>query len=394
MTDSTDNGDGSGRSERSPGAPLLSIIIAVHNGESVLPECLAALAASDLPRSEWELIVVDDASTDGSVPIAAEHADVVVRLPGKAKGPAYARNRGFEVSRAPILMFCDADVRVHPDVLSCFTSFFRKMPWVSAVFGSYDADPPAPGIVSQFRNLLHHYVHQSNPGEAETFWAGCGAIRREALVDVQLFDEWHYSRPEIEDIDMGRRLRRAGHRIVLRPEIQCTHLKHWTLGHVLHTDYNRRGVPWMRALLQEGTLVEFHALNLRYKERFCTAIALLATVSAVAAAITGSWLLLGAAAAMVLTVILLNLRFYGFLWQVRGARQAIASIPLHFIFYNTAALAGLQGYLTHILFGEPSASPEVEAEAALGLQFWPPCPRRPDDHLWRPIAVPQRRVER
>ena len=367
----------------------LSVIIAVHNGGSFLPQCLQALAASDLRRDCWELIVVDDASTDGSALLAAEHADVIIRLPNKARGPAYARNRGFEVSRAPIVMFCDADVMVHPDVLSSFVAFFRKMPWVSAVFGSYDAHPPAPGVVSQFRNLLHHYVHQSSPGEAETFWAGCGAIRREALIDVEMFDEWHYARPEIEDIDMGRRLRRAGHRIVLRPEIQCTHMKHWTLGNVVRTDYRSRGIPWMRSLLQEEALVEFHALNLSFKERFCTGLAALATVVLAAALVTRSRTLLLAWLGLVLTVIALNLRFYGFLRDVRGFRQAIASIPLHFLFYNTAAVAGVTGYFTHILFGEPSAAPEIEAEASLGVQLWPPCPRRPANHLWRRIAEPR-----
>ena len=368
---------------------LLSVIVAVHNGEDVLPRCLAALAASDLSREHWELIIVDDASTDSSAMIAAEHADVLIRLPNKPRGPAYARNRGAEVSGAPVLVFCDADTCVHPDVLSRFVAFFGKMPWVSAVFGSYDANPPAPGIVSQFRNLLHHYIHQANPGDAETFWAGCGAIRRDALFDVQMFDEWHYNRPEIEDIDMGRRLRRAGHRIVLRPDIQCTHLKRWTLRNVMHTDFNRRGVPWMRALLQEEALAEFQALNLRFKERFCTVLSFVAAVGLVVAALLWSRPILLGSLVLIVTVILLNLRFYHFLLQVRGARQAFASIPLHFLFYNTAAVAGMSGYLAHMVFGEPAAPPEVQVEAAMGLMFWPPCPRRPDDHLWRPLAEPQ-----
>ncbi|MET0395792.1 MAG: glycosyltransferase, partial [Longimicrobiaceae bacterium] len=73
--------------------PRLSVVVAVHDGEAVLPRSLAALAASGLPRAEWELVVVDDASADQGVLRAAEHADVVVRLPGRPRGPAYARPR-------------------------------------------------------------------------------------------------------------------------------------------------------------------------------------------------------------------------------------------------------------------------------------------------------------
>ena len=382
-----------------PGEPsvehpiVMSVIVAAHNAETVLPVCLRALVNSDLPREQWELIVVDDGSTDSTALMAAEYADVVVRLPGRARGPAYARNRGAELSHGSLIMFCDADVRVDRDVLSRFVTFFGKMPGVSAAFGSYDADPPAPGMVSQFRNLLHHYVHQSNPGDAETFWSGCGAIRREALLDVEMFDEWHYSRPQIEDIDIGRRLRRAGHRIVLRPEIQCSHLKAWTLGSILRTDLGSRGVPWMRALLQEEVLAEFQSLNLRFKERFCTGLSLLATLCLLAGVVRGSPLMMGLALMMAGLIFLMNLRFYRFLWRARGFGQAAASVPLHFLFYLTAAVSAAAGYVAHVLFGEPSAPPEVEAEAAMNLSFWPPCPRRPGNHLWRPIRAVKKPVD-
>lgn len=372
------------------GRPLLSVVVAVHNGAAVLSQCLHALRASEFPRERWELVVVDDASTDESVLVAAEYADIIVRLPGKPRGPAYARNRGSEVSCGEIVVFVDADVCVHRDVLGGFASFFDKMPWVSAAFGSYDVNPSHPGIVSQFRNLLHHYVHQSSPGEAETFWSGCGAVRKTALLDIGMFDEWHYSRPQIEDIDMGRRLRRAGYRIVLRPEIQCTHLKQWTLGGVLTADLTSRGVPWMRMLLQEEVFAEFQALNLRFKERLCAGLSLLTCIFAISAVLWRQPMLLGASAMLVMLVLMLNVRFYSFLLQVRGPWQALASVPLHLLFYITAAVAAAGGYLAHILFGEPSASPEVEAESAMELKFWPPCPRKPDTHLWRSIASPRR----
>jgi glycosyltransferase involved in cell wall biosynthesis len=349
----------------------------------VLRECLTALLQSEYPRDAWELIVVDDGSTDQSAMVAAEFADLVVRLPDRPRGPAYARNRGSELSSAEVVLFLDADVCVHPDVLERMAELFASVPALSAAFGSYDAEPRAPGLVSQFRNLLHHFVHQTNPGEAETFWSGCGAVRRSALRDVHMFDEWHYSRPEIEDIDFGWRLRSRGHRIVLRPEIQCTHLRQWSLRGMLKVDFGSRGVPWMRILLQERILAEFQALNTSYKERLCVALALLAPILALGAVFLESAALGWSTLAALGLLFLLNFRFYAFLFHRRGAKLALAALPLHWLFYANAGIAAIFGSIIHVAVGEPSASPEVEAREALGLVTWPPCPHRPEDHLWR-----------
>jgi glycosyltransferase involved in cell wall biosynthesis len=366
--------------------PYLSVIVPVYNGGAELRDCLSALMRSRYPREAWELIVIDDGSTDDSALVAAGCADVVMRLPFKPRGPAYARNRGCEIGRGEVLVFIDADVCVHDDVLDRIAALFVSEPALSAAFGSYDAAPRAPGAVSQFRNLLHHFVHQANPGDAETFWSGCGAVRREALLDVQMFDEWHYSRPEIEDIDVGRRLRTAGHRIVLRPEIQCTHLRRWSLRGMVRTDFGNRGVPWMRSLLQERILAEFHTLNVSYKERLCAAFALLAPVIALVAALSESAILGWSALALLAIIFLANVRLYAFLYRRGGIRLLSAGLPLHLLYYLTAALAAIAGAVVHVLMGEPSAPPEVEVQAAVGTVTWPPCPRRPDGHLWRRYA--------
>ena len=84
-------------------------------------------------------------------------------------------------------------------------------------------------MVSQYRNLLHHFVHQEGNPEASTFWAGCGAVRRAAFDAVAGYDEARFRRPSIEDIELGYRLRRAGYRIRLDRDLQCTHLKRWRL---------------------------------------------------------------------------------------------------------------------------------------------------------------------
>lgn len=366
--------------------PFLSVVVPAHQAKNVLPRCLASLAASDLPREMWELIVVDDASTDTTCLIAAESADTVVRLAGNPYGPAYARNRGFEASRGEVIVFVDSDVCVHRDTLRRFAALFAQDAQLGAAFGSYDASPPAPGLVSQFRNLLHHHVHQRSRGEAETFWAGCGAVRRQAFTDVQMFDEWHYARPQVEDIELGRRLRNHGYRIVLRPEIQCTHLKQWTLRNVVNTDFRHRGTPWMWLLLREGAGSTPATLNLQMREKLCTLLVGGALVAIAASLLWASLLPLITAAGAVLLVLLLNLRLYGFFARVRGPAFAVAAVPLHLLFYLMSVLSVFSGLLMNFLLGEPSPPPAVEAHAATGIKTWPPAASIPARSIWNATA--------
>ena len=100
--------------------PACSIIVPARNAAGMLPTTLGAICDSDLPREQWELIVVDDASTDETAAVAARYADTVVKLPGRPFGPAYARNRGVELSSGSVVMFFDADVVVHPDTVRRF----------------------------------------------------------------------------------------------------------------------------------------------------------------------------------------------------------------------------------------------------------------------------------
>ena len=150
------------------------------------------------------------------------------------------RNRGAELARGEILFFVDADVVLACGALRRLAKTFSEQPALAAVFGSYDATPPATGLVSQYRNLLHHFVHQTGNPDASTFWAGCGAIRQKAFERVGGFDARLFPRPSIEDIELGARLARLGHRVRLEKRLRATHLKRWTLGRVLLADVRDR----------------------------------------------------------------------------------------------------------------------------------------------------------
>lgn len=238
----------------------ISVIIPVHNGGDNLRRCLEALAGSSRPPDE--LIVVDDASTDDSSGLARLYRARIIPTVDGPHGPARARNRGAAAAKGDILVFVDADVVVRPDTLGLIEQHLTDHPQVAALFGSYDAEPPAPGLVTQYKNLLHHHVHQHGEREASTFWAGCGAIRHDVFDALGGFDE-SYGRPSIEDIELGYRLRRAGHRVWLFPDLQVTHLKRWSLAALLRSDVLDRAIPWTRLILRQKRLPADLNLDIR-----------------------------------------------------------------------------------------------------------------------------------
>lgn len=262
--------------EHATGDPLLTVIVPVRDGAAHLRRSLPALAASTLPRAQWELIVVDDGSRDDGVTVAAQWADRVIDGDATVPtGPAAARNRGAAVARGRWLVFVDADVAVHRDALVRLAAHAHD-DVIDAVFGRYDDAPSAPGAVSRARNLAHAIQHERAAGVATTFWAGLGMVRAAAFEAVGGFDAARFRRPAIEDVELGYRLARNGHVIRLDPAIRGTHRKAWRFWHGVRTDLRDRGIPWMHLLLEGAQPAGPARLAVRQRDRLGVACAALA----------------------------------------------------------------------------------------------------------------------
>ncbi len=347
-------------------APLqLSVIVPAFRASHLLPACLGAIRGSTgLEQGSWEVIVVDDGSDDDTPETAAAWADRVLRVEGGPRGPGNARNLGADAARGEILAFVDADVCVHADALSRMLEAFRDRPAVHGVFGAYDDDPGDPTFLSQYRNLYHRYVHLRGAGEAMTFWAGCGAVRRDAFLAVGGFDVQAFPRPQIEDIELGYRLRDAGGCIVLDPDIQGRHLKRWTFRGIVRTDFFDRGVPWMLKLIERGSRAE-DSLNVRPVEKLKTALVGFACALVGVALVTwdGRWAV-GALAALA-AVVLLNLELYRWFARLRGWSFALRVIPMNLLYYFLSGSAVLAAWGLHRLRrGGPDPHRAATAEVA------------------------------
>lgn len=309
----------------------VSVIIPVYNGVNSFRRCLSSLAKT-MPPPE-EIIVVADGDTDDSWLVAKEFGAHVLRIDTRS-GPARARNLGARTACGEILFFVDADVVVCPDAISQVASVFSRERDLAALIGSYDDAPGATNFLSQYRNLLHHYVHQTGNEEASTFWGACGAIRREVFLAMGGFDE-SYRQASIEDIELGYRLKRAGLKILLCKTLQVKHLKRWEAGSLLKADFCYRALPWTELIWRDRSFI--NDLNLQVSSR----ISVMLTFGLLSAFVAAWWWsgFLALALVLCLALLALNLPVYRFFKHKRGLLFALGVIPWHWLYYFYSGLA-------------------------------------------------------
>lgn len=305
----------------------------VYNGSGTLRQSLEPLLAMRRNGEIAEIIVVDDGSNDASAAIA-DAAAVTVLASGGRLGPGGARNVGAAGAVGRILWFVDADVVVHADGARVLVEALQRT-GAAAVFGSYDDAPPAPNFFSQYKNLVHRYHHIHAGGDIDAFWAGCGAVARQAFAEVGGFDAARYPHSSIEDIELGLRLRQRGLRIHLEPALLATHLKVWHLRNLLHTEVCRRAIPWSRLIIEHGWWSR--NLNMGGGERVRALLAAfwLATLVLAAARVWPPW-----PALIILGLIAVaNRRLFGYFRQRRGVLFAIGGVLYHHVYYLYSAAA-------------------------------------------------------
>jgi len=325
--------------------PFISIIVPAYNAREHLNRCLDALLASSY--TSCEIIVVDDGSTDNTSELARAKGVTVVECTRQA-GPGAARNEGALRAKGEILLFVDADVLVTEETVALVAKRFTQNPDVDALFGSYDDTPAEEDFLSQYKNLSHHYVHQQSGEDAVTFWAGCGALRKEVFDRAAGFDQERYPVPSIEDIELGYRMKKMGCKILLDKALQVKHLKRWTLASLLRADILHRAVPWSMLIVKSDQVVNDLNLQWRSKASACLAGLLLVTLGL---ALFRREFLYGVALLAVILVVL-NLDFYRFLFRKRGLPFAALSFFMHMLYYVYSGLTFVWCWTVHAFSGK------------------------------------------
>ena len=313
----------------------VSVIIPVYQGGEQFRLCLESIDRTS-PQPDELIIVADGARNDPAQIRERPHIQFICT--GKRAGPARARNVGAHQASGEILLFLDADVQVPPDIVHRVQEAFRRHPSLTAVIGSYDDVPAETNFLSQYRNLFHHFVHQTAHEEASTFWGACGAIRRKAFWACGGFNDG-YTRPSIEDIEFGYRIRAMGGRIRLLKNLQVKHLKHWSLVNMLKTDLTQRAFPWTMLILRKRGWI--NDLNLKGASRisvvltFCLLLLGGATVFSTTLVIP----LVGISCALVW----LNRDVYRFFRKKKGLVFSLTVVPWHWFYYFYSGLGFILG---------------------------------------------------
>jgi len=313
------------------GDQTIGVIVPVHNGQHTIERCVAALSQSARPIDR--VIVVDDGSTDNSGQLARDLGVDVIRTGDRPQGPGHARNVAGREIDTDLIVFVDSDVEVHPSAVTRLVEPLESNSQIAATFGSYDDDPDCRRVAAVYANLRHHCAHQGVDHEAETFWAGLGAIRRESFAALGGFDE-SFTPPSIEDVELGVRLRQVGGHIWTIHDALGKHLKNWTLMQLWRTDIFGRAVPWARLI------VEPHGpcgkLNAATDQKIAAVLAVLMPATALLAiAIDSGWWL----ATLVCTMawIAINRSLFGLLFRRGGLRALVGGMALHWFYYCYAS---------------------------------------------------------
>jgi glycosyltransferase involved in cell wall biosynthesis len=311
--------------------PAISVIIPVFNGDATIGDCLAKLYASTF--RDFEAIVVDDASTDRTAAIVEGFPCRLIACP-KNSGQSAARNLGAAQSAGGILFFLDADILVARDSLSEIARAMAERPEISALFGSFASTTMPGNFAAVYKNLRHHYTHQTSNEEAATFCGGFGAIRREAFFAAGGFNP---TQRFMEDVELGYRLHRAGHRIWLHKRLLFIHCKHYTLAKLIHADVFGRAIPWTRLMLDSRLFRS--DLNTQAHNVWSLPLSYL-----LLAALLVPMLWLPVALPLIGVLLWLNRGFLGFTLRERGwffAVRAALMCWLGYLYSGVGALLGL-----------------------------------------------------
>lgn len=186
-------------------APAVSVIIPTFNRSAMVVEAVASVLSQRF--SDFELIVVDDGSTDGTADLLASYGGSLLLLRQENRGGvSSARNRGLRAARAPLIAFLDSDDLWDPEKLSCQVSYLRTFPaaalchteeiWVRKGVRVNPRNRHAKAEGRSFCRLLRESL--ISPSAV--------MIRREVLDEVGGFDE---SLPACEDYDLWLRIARS-----------------------------------------------------------------------------------------------------------------------------------------------------------------------------------------
>jgi glycosyltransferase involved in cell wall biosynthesis len=174
--------------------PKFSVILPVHNRADVLPRAIESVLGQEL--RDFELVVIDDGSTDGSAEVAELFGDERIRLIrlDRNRGGNVARNEGIRAARAPLIAFLDSDDRYFPDKLAWTAAEFERRPKLELLVDSFiKVQPPGARKAEVVRRnpVIDEREQFRTTLFTRRLWKATPAItvKRQIAIEAGLFDE-------------------------------------------------------------------------------------------------------------------------------------------------------------------------------------------------------------
>jgi GT2 family glycosyltransferase len=261
--------------------PFVSVVIPAYNRADFISHCLASLCTQTYPQDRYEILLVDDGSTDDTASqarIATEGWPGRVRIIQKTNGgPASARNVGIRASKAEIIAFLDSDCVAEPDWLMSLVTVLVASG--AAGVGGPLVNVAPKGWVARYLTAAALYRHRARHGKVEYLLTANVAFRRTALLGVNGFSE--ASGAWGEDADLSFRLIQSGYTLVLAERGIVTHygtphslggfikeLARYGYGNYVHSANWRNGrTPSREVIRHSGAVVLSPVLALTYAGR-------------------------------------------------------------------------------------------------------------------------------
>jgi glycosyltransferase involved in cell wall biosynthesis len=197
----------------------VSVVIPAYNAEKTLKSCLEALAGQSIPKEHFEIILMDDGSTDGTAEVAKSFN--VIYDYQENQGPASARNRGVEKARGEIILFTDSDCVPDRHWIEEMTLPFRDSS-VAAVKGAYKTKQKEIGARFAQAEFEDRYDLLEKSRSIDMIDTYSAAFRRNVFVEAGGFDE-SFPVANNEDTDLSYRLSEAGYLLVFNPKAFVYH---------------------------------------------------------------------------------------------------------------------------------------------------------------------------
>ena len=201
--------------------PLIhSVVIPAYNAAKTIGPCLEALLAQSIPREKYEVIVVDDGSTDETAAIARDYG--VCTLSQSRQGPAVARNRGIKHAQGDIVLFTDSDCVPTPTWIEEMTIALADSDVVGAR-GTYLTQQRE--LVARFVQIEYEdrYDRMRGRDRIDFIDTYSAAYRRDVLLTNGGFDT-AFSTVAVEDQELSFRLTRKGYKLIFVPRAKVYHI--------------------------------------------------------------------------------------------------------------------------------------------------------------------------